>query len=175
MLKYMNNLFEAWSSARAPFYDYKYKETLFSEFTDYPAKDQDIKAFETAYEFIIYAFFVGLYSGQKKPIIKKENSYGHKIENWGNKTGKLDRKNFSILQKYIFIALIAKTKVDLLALEKGEITEEFVVNQLMETMEGYISSGMKLIREQNEDSKGYFYTPSGFLDFLIRAKTLNTK
>ena len=166
----MNDLFEAWRSARPPYYDLKYKEILMKEFADYGARSKDIKAFETAYELYIYAFFVGLYNNEKKPISKKENSYGHKIEFWGNKAGKKFRKDFSILQKYIFVALVSKTDVDFLALEKGDISIDSVVSSLMETMEQYANGGINLIREKFEDNESFFFTPTGFLNFILKSE-----
>lgn len=165
----MDNLFEAWRTARPPYYDQKYKDILMREFADYGARTQDIKAFETAYEFYIYAFFVGLYNNEKKPISVKENSYGHKIEFWGNKSNKRERKDFSIIQKYIFTALVVKTDIDFIALDKGEITEESAVSKLMETMEMYTNGGMGLIREKFEDDEPFFYTPTGFLNYLLES------
>lgn len=163
----MNNLFEAWRTARPPFYDKRYKDLLMKEFTDYGARTSDIKAFDTAYEFYIYAFFVGLYYNEKRKISHNENSYGYKIENWGTKGTRKDRKDFSILQKYMFIAAFTKTDIDYIALEKGEISEEAAVNKLMETIELYANGGMNLIREKFEDNESYFFTPTGFLDFLL--------
>jgi hypothetical protein len=164
----MNNLFEAWRTARPPYYDKKYKQTLIREFSDYGGRNTNFKAFDSAYEFYIYAFFVGLYYNELKPISSKDD-FGHKIEFWGNKAGKRDRKDFTILQKYIFVALIAKTDVDLLALERGNLTETDVVNKLMETMEMYANGGMRIIRERFEDDENFFYTPTGFLNFILEA------
>lgn len=167
----MKNLFEAWRTYRPPYYDQKFKQILVKEFADYGGRSGDsFKAFDTAYEFYIYAFFVGLYNNQKKPIQKKDNSYGHKIEFWGSKSGKQNRKDFTILQKYIFAALVAKTDIDLIALEKGEVSEEDTVSKLMETMEMYTNGGMHLIRERFEDDENYFYAPTGFLNFLLESE-----
>jgi hypothetical protein len=82
----------------------------------------------------------------------------------------LDRKDFTNLQEFIFTALIAKTDVDLIALEKGELSEEEVVKQLIQTMESYTNGGLTLIKEKIEENSSYFLQPTSFLNMILDIK-----
>ena len=75
-----------------------------------------------------------------------------------------------MLQEYMFAALIAKTEIDFLALDKGEITEEEVVKELINTMEAYTNGGLTLIKEKFEDNSTYFLNPTAFLDMIVKLK-----
>jgi hypothetical protein len=52
------------------------------------------------------------------------------------------RKDFTNLQENMFIALLAKTDIDLVALEKGELDEDDAVKALIKTMESYTNGGL---------------------------------
>ena len=69
---------------------------------------------------------------------------------------RVSKKDFTKLQEYIFAALIAKSNIDFIALDKGEITEDEVVKELIATMEAYTHGGLTLIKEKLEDNSGYF-------------------
>ena len=134
----MNILFDKFKS-KIPGYNPEFKDTLFTKFTDYGSsseKKRSIhgKLYENAYELYIYAFFLGLYKNEFVPLsesIQKVN-FNHAIENWGRKGNRLLRKDFSILQEFIFSSLIAKTEIDFIALEKNEIDLEKVVKEIRE-------------------------------------------
>ena len=59
----------------------------------------------------------------------------------------LYRKDFTNLQENIFISLLAKTDIDLVALEKGKLDEDYAVKALIKTMESYTNGGLILIKE----------------------------
>lgn len=67
----------------------------------------------------------------------------------------------------MFIALVAKTDIDLTALEKGEIEEDEVVKMLIQTMESYTNGGLILIKEKLEENPNYFFQPTSFLNLLL--------
>src|SRR5439155_14225109 len=102
------------------------------------------------YELYIYAFFLGLYNDEFIPISEgdKKVDFSHHIQFWGSKTTVSSRKDFTYLQEYMFTALIAKSEIDLIALEKGEIIEDEVIKDLIKIMEGYTNGGLMLIKEK---------------------------
>ena len=51
----------------------------------------------------------------------------------------------------MFAALVAKTDIDLIALDKGDIKPSKIVDQLMDTMEQYANFGFDFIKEKLED------------------------
>jgi hypothetical protein len=71
------------------------------------------------------------------------------------------------IQKFIFAALIARTDVDLIALDKGEISSRKVVDQLMDKMEQYANFGFSYIAEKMEDDPNYFFKETAFLHLFL--------
>ena len=66
--------------------------------------------------------------------------------------------------------MIAKTNVDFIALEKGEIKEDSVVKELIHTMESYTNGGLILIKEKIEENPNYFLQPTSFLNMILDSK-----
>lgn len=166
------SLFEEWSN-RIPKYDSVYKESLFKEITQYGGGSDEGRAskgkdFENGYELYIYAFFLGLYNQELRPISKKKKKvdFRMKINTWGNKENRLLRKDFSELQKYMFMACVANTDVDFIALDKGEIEVSKIALQLIETMESYTNGGLEIISLKLEDQRLLFDQPTGFFNLI---------
>lgn len=67
----------------------------------------------------------------------------------------------------MFIELLAKTDLDLVALEKGELDEDDAVKALIKTMESYTNGGLILIREKLEGNPNYFLQPTSFLNMIL--------
>ena len=68
------------------------------------------------------------------------------------------------------MALFAKSDLDILSLEKGEIEEEEVINKLIYTMESYTNGGLILIKEKMEENPNYFLQPTSFLNMILDNK-----
>ena len=83
------------------------------------------KIFGAGYEIFIIAFFIGLYHNRTKPLIEdrdKKKVFGQAIQYWGNIENRIGRTSYGNIRRYIFAALIARTDIDFIALDKGEIT-----------------------------------------------------
>lgn len=165
-------LYELWLK-RNPKWETHFEESLFRVFTDYGIGSSEFteakgKSFGSGYELYIYAFFVGLYADTKRPLTEKTKDFGHMIQFWGNVGNKKGRKDYSKIREYIFASLIAKTdNLDLIALEKGEITEKLAIDQLINTMEQYANFGFYLMKEKLDSNPNYFYKITGFLDMIL--------
>jgi hypothetical protein len=129
------------------------------------------KHYSTNYELYMYAFFLGLYENEFTPIPSDEKKvdFSHHIQHWGSKTTSA-RKDFSNLQQFIFMALVAKTEVDLMSLERGEVSEEEIVKQLIMTIESYTNGGLNLIRDKIDANANYFLNPVSFLDMILKVE-----
>ena len=57
--------------------------------------------------------------------------------------------------------------MDLLALEKGEITDRKAVDYLIDTMEQYSNYGFHAMKEKINDNPNYFYKNTGFMDVIL--------
>lgn len=170
----MENLFDKWKT-KIPKYSEVHKELFTSLSQKFGAEGEKKinlgKHFSTNYELYMYAFFLGLYNDEFSPIPEgeKKTDFSHHIQHWGSKS-RLDRKGFTSLQENIFIALVAKTDIDIIALEKGEIEEDEVVKQLIHTMESYTNGGLILIKEKIDENQNYFLQPTSFLDMILNSK-----
>ena len=169
----MENLFDKWKT-KIPKYNIEFKDTLFNSLSQKFGAEGDKKIslgkhFSTNYELYTYSFFLGLYANEFVPIPNnvKKVDFSHHIQYWGNKNS-YDRKDFSILQDYMFAALIAKTDLDFIALDKGEISEDEVIKELINTMEAYCNGGLTLIKEKLEDNSTYFLNKEAFLDMIAK-------
>lgn len=103
------------------------------------------------YEVFILAFFIGLYSNKTKPLVEdraKRKHFGWAISNWGTGESRLGRTQYPRLREYMFAALVARTDVDYLALDKGEITPRKVVDELITKMEEYTNYGFDFMQEK---------------------------
>jgi len=116
-----------------------------------------------------YAFFLGLYNDEFIPITSSEKKvdFSHHIQHWESKSTITTRKDFTNLQENMFIAQLAKTDIDLIALEKGELDEDEVVRLLIKTMESYTNGGLHLIKEKLEENPNYFLQPTSFLNMIL--------
>lgn len=170
----MENLYELWGK-RNPNWEKRYAESIIDVFTDYgrgSTQFSDVrgKIFGAGYEIFIVAFFSGLYSNQTKALTEdksKIKSYGYPIKNWGNQENKLGRMSYSQIREYMFAALVARTDIDFIALDKGEITPQRVVDQLINKMEQYANFGFDYIHERMEEQPDCFFKEGAFLQLFL--------
>lgn len=170
----MENLYELWGK-RNPNWEKRYAESIIDVFTDYGRgttqfSDDRGKIFGAGYEIFIIAFFIGLYFNQTKALTEdksKIKSYGYPIKNWGNQENKLGRMSYSQIREYMFAALVARTDIDFIALDKGEITPQRVVDQLINKMEQYANFGFDYIHERMEEQPDCFFKEGAFLQLFL--------
>lgn len=172
----MENLFNKWKT-KIPKYDDVFEEPLFKGMSKKGGGSEKTrvdfgKHFSNNYELYIYAFFLGLYRNEFLPIptTAKKTDFNHPIQYWGSKGGRLNRKDFTQIQEYIFMSLVAKSTVDFIALDKGEIGEEEVIKDLISIMESYTNGGLTLIKEKLEENSNYFLQNTSLLNLILTAK-----
>ena len=180
----MDSLYELWGK-RNPEWEKRYQTTIMDVFTDYGKgvnQYQDIrgKIFGAGYEIFILAFFIGLYYNRTKPLVEdkaKRKVLGQAIMYWGNVENRMGRNSYGKIREYMFAALIARTNVDLIALDKGEISARSVVDELITKMEQYANFGFDYIEEQLENDPNHFFKESAFLrvftSFLTDSESLD--
>lgn len=163
-------LYDSWAN-RNPEWESRYEESILRTFCDYGrGANQFIdvrgKIFGAAYEILIIAFFIGLYYDQRKPLTtdaSRKKTLGQPIKFWGNLDSKPGRIAYPKLRNYIFAALVARTDLDFLALDKGEMTLRQAVDKLMTTMEEYINWGLDFMTEKMEENPNCFFKETAFL------------
>ena len=170
----MESLYELWGK-RNPEWEKKYQDSVINVFTDYGKgvnQYQDVrgKIYGAGYEIFIIAFFIGLYHDQMKPLVEdkaKRKGFGQAIMYWGNIEGRLGRNSYGRIREYMFAALIARTDIDFIALDKGEITPRKVVDMLIDKMEQYANFGFDYIQEKLEENPNHFFKESAFLRVFL--------
>ena len=166
----MESLYELWGK-RNPEWEERYQDSVISVFSDYGKgvnQYQDVrgKIYGAGYEVFILAFFIGLYSNKTNPLVEdraKRKHFGWAISNWGTGESRLGRTQYPRLREYMFAALVARTDVDYLALDKGEITPRKVVDELITKMEEYANYGFDFMQEKMEQDPNYFFKETAFL------------
>lgn len=168
----MESLFEAWSR-KSPQWEKKYADLLMEPFTDYGRGTSQYtvsrgKIFGAGYEMFIIGFFIGLYFDKTKKLPddkSKRKDLGHQIMFWGSQEGKLKlgRTSYKKIQEYMFAALIAKTDIDFISLEKGEVSVDDAANSLKHKMEEYANYGFHYLEDMLEDDPNSLFKDSAFL------------
>lgn len=165
-------LYDVWAR-RNPRFETRFEDTLLRQFTEYGGGSVESmsskgKIFGAGYELYIYAFFIGLYANKRQELVGETKVLGQPIQFWGNLDSKKFRKAYPKLREYIFTALIAKSvDLDLIALEKEELTERKAVDYLIDTMEQYANYGFHRIEEKLKENPNYFFKNTGFLDLVL--------
>jgi hypothetical protein len=176
----METLYDIWCK-RSPQWESKYQEPIMNVLTDYGKgvnKYSDVrgKIFGAGYEIYIIAFFIGLYYNQTKPLVTdaaKKKDFGWPILNWGSIDARIGRNQYTRIREYMFAALIARTDIDLIALDKGEITAKKVVDDLIKKMEEYANYGLDYIQEKLEDDPNYFFKETAFIRIFLSFLDIN--
>ena len=168
----MESLFDAWGK-KNPEWEKKYAELLMEPFTDYGRGTSQYtvsrgKIFGAGYEMFIIGFFIGLYfdKTRKLPDDKsKRKHFGHPIMFWGSQDGKakLGRTSYKKIQEYMFAALVARTDIDFLSLEKGETDVNDAANSLISKMEEYANYGFHYLTDLLENDPNSLFKDSAFL------------
>ena len=166
-------IFDVWSR-RNPNLERRY-EDIIRLYTDYGTGSSSYqesrgRIFGAGYELYIIAFFIGLYFDRRKPLnadSSKVKNLGQPIQYWGQKEIRNFRKPYNEVQKYIFTALIARSDVDFISLDKDKLSSRKVVDILITTMEEYANFGFDYIEDKMLDNPDHFFKNSAFLDVFL--------
>ena len=169
-----DKLIDIWGR-RTPKFEKKYEHSVMRVISDYGVGASENtnakgKILGAGYEPYIIAFFIGLYSNKRLPLSENTDDVkvlGQHLQYWGTWDSKKNRHAYSSLRSYIFIALVAKTDVDWIALDRGDIKVNTVVASLMETMEEYANYGFSVMEDKLKEDKGFFFSNRSFLDIFL--------
>ena len=169
-----DKLLDIWAR-RNPKFEKKFEQSVMRVISDYGIGASEHanakgKVLGAGYEPYIMAFFIGLYSNKRLPLSDDSDEtkvLGQPIQYWGNLDSKKFRKAYSKLRTYIFVALVAKTDIDWIALDKGDIKVSSVAASLLETMEEYANYGFTVLEDKLKEDKGFFFSHRSFLDIFL--------
>lgn len=173
----MDKLFNEWKKS-TPKYD-KNLQHLFDNLTRKGGgaeSDREDKGriFSNNYELYMYAFFLGLYNEEyiELPEDAELKDFSHAIQHWGSTKSAL-RNDFTNLQEYMFMAVIAKTEDiedDLLELDKGKKTVEAIKKRLHSTMQNYTNGGLLLLEKNMQEENLDITIGTSMLDLILKSK-----
>lgn len=174
-------LYDLWAG-RNPQWEKRYEDNIIKNFCDYgrgatTLREDRGKIYGGGYEIFIVAFFIGLYYNQRKTLTsdnQRRKVFGQPIQYWGNLDSVRGRKAYPKLREFIFTALIARTDIDFIALDKGEITTRKAVDMLIQTMEEYANFGFSFIEDKLIDNPNYFFSETAFLEIFLAFEASNS-
>lgn len=169
--KKSETLYELWAK-RNVYFETELEDSVIRQIADYGTganRYNSAKGFALGggYEVYILAFFIGLYANRRRPIEGEKKSFGQPIQYWGNLEKRGDRKAYSKLRDYMFAACIARTDIDLLALERGDVPVSAAVSAMLSTMDEYANYGLHQLLYKLDDDKHFFTNNTSFLNIFI--------
>lgn len=165
----MDLLYKAWSESMDSYYEEQFFDPIVQKYVQYRWSGADNRqsrgrVFANGYEIFLYAFFIGLYKDERRPLQGKKRNFRMEVFRWGSLKDK-SREKYEI-QDYIFAALIAKSDIDLLALDRGEMDVKEAVSILMTTLNEYANTGFHEIAARIEKAEEYFMVENNFFEFF---------
>lgn len=166
----MDLLYKAWSESMDYFYEEQFYEPIVKKYTQFRIYGADRResrgrVFSNGLEIYLFAFFIGLYKDERRPLQGKKRNFRMEVFRWGH-VGEAGRKKYDEIQDYIFAALIAKSDIDLISLDKGRMDVEEVVSILMTTLNEYANTGFYEIAARIEKAEDYFLVYNNFFEFF---------
>jgi hypothetical protein len=175
----IETLYELWAK-RNPKYEQHYESNVVRKLSDYGVGASEStsargKILGAGYEVYLMAFFIGLYANKATPLTGTTTKLGQPLQYWGNLDSKKNRKAYSEMRDYIFAALVARTDIDFIALDKDLITPAEVVTKLIGTMEEYANYGFNVIADKLGNNENYFYDKTSFLNMFLSLMPQNAE
>lgn len=168
----MATLYDTWLNRIDSYYEERYYEPVVEALCQYhggsvDGRDGKGKIFNAGYEVFIVAFFIGLYYGERTPLKGPKRKFRMEMYTWGRKSTENGRKDFTLIQKYIFAALIAKSDIDLLAVDKGDLSLDEACDILMTTLNEYANTGfLQILPLGKEEIDPKLFESTGLLEMV---------
>lgn len=179
MTTFSEPIFDIWAR-RNPYFETRLQETVLNVLSDYGVGASEMmstkgKILGAAYEVYIMAFFIGLYQDQRRPLTGETKNLGQPVDKWGNLDSKKDRKAYPKLREYIFTALVARTDINWIEVDKGTIKPNQVADMLTDTMEEYANYGFHYMEDMLKEDPNSLYNSTSFLDIFLKIVNVKKK
>lgn len=168
----IDNLYEAWRKSSALKFESIFYEPIVEAFCQWHSstdngRDERGRIFNAGYEVFLYAFFVGLYKNERRPLNGTTKSFSMEVFRLGDvKERNTKRSKYTAIQHYIFAALIAKTDINLVEYDKGNIPTEDAVSSLMTTLNEYANGGFYYINDIMDKQDDFFTYSENVLSLI---------
>lgn len=170
MAGFEERLYDMWVR-RNPKFEVRHEEAVLRKLSDYGRGASELtnakgKILGGGYEVYILAFFIGLYADKRMKLDEDSKALGHPIMYWGNLDSKKGRQAYPRLREFIFAALVAKTDIDMLEVDKGNVVPSRIVDELVLSMAEFANYGFYVIDEKLKNDSGYFFNQRAFFDMI---------
>lgn len=170
----IKSLYDEWRKSKALKFESIFYEPIVEAFCQWQSSkdkgEQKGRVFNAGYEVFVYAFFVGLYRNERRPLAGQTKSFSMEVFRLGDVSEKgTDRKKYTAIQRYIFAALIAKSNIDLVAYDEEKLDTDETVAVLMQTFSEYANAGFYAINEKMNEQEDYFLNSENVLEFVCGA------
>lgn len=168
----INSLYDEWEKSKALKFESSFYTPIIEAFCQWHSstdngRDEKGRIFNAGYEVFIYAFFVGLYRGERRPLTGQTKTFSMEMFRLGDVSEKgTKRKKYTAIQRYIFAALIAKSNIDLVAYDEENLDTDEAVAILMQTLNEYANAGFYAINEKMNEQEDYFLNSENILEFV---------
>lgn len=171
-MEQIEKIYDIWSRRNA-YFETKLEDEVIRVISDYSIGASGMmeakgKVIGAGYEAYIFAFFIGLYSNTRKELKGATKTFGQPINKWGNVDSKKDRKEYPKIREYIFMALVARSDINWIEVDKGTIKASKAVDILMETMEEYANYGFHVLKDKLDNDPYTFSNNTSFLDIFLK-------
>lgn len=147
---------------RAPVYDIAHRKPVIDRFSLVGGRDEELKQdtgrfFSNVYEIYMYAAMLGLKNDYRIPLEGAQTRDFNKIKFWQPNE----------LVRFIFMALLAKSEIDLNVIEELEEADvEREITKLKSLLEEYANGGFDLIHSKVNEAPYFFENEYCFLELL---------
>ena len=168
----IDNLYESWRKSSALKFESVFYDPIVETFCQWHSstdngRDEKARIFNAGYEVFIYAFFVGLYKNERRPLNGATRSFSMEIFRLGDvKERNTNRNKYTAIQRYLFAALIAKSDINLVEYDKGNISTEEAVSILMTTLNEYANGGFYYINDIMNKQDDFFTSSENVLSLI---------
>lgn len=168
----IGDLKKSWKESAALKFESKFHTPIVESFCQWHSgtdngRDAKGRIFNAGYEVFIYAFFVGLYRNDRRPLKDTTRSFSMEIFRLGDVSMKgTKRTKYKEIQDYIFAALIAKSGLDIVEFDRGNISTDEAVDVLMNTLNEYANGGFYAISEKLSNQEDYFFNSKNVVEFV---------
>ena len=171
-MEQIEKIYDIWSRRNA-YFETKLEDEVIRVISDYSIGASGMmeakgKVIGAGYEAYIFAFFIGLYSNTRKELKGATKTFGQPINKWGNVDSKKDRKEYPKIREYIFMALVARSEINWIEVDKGTIKASKVADILMETMDEYANYGFHVLKDKLDNDPYTFSNNTSFLDIFLK-------
>lgn len=169
----MKSVLNLWTE-KVPNYSTNFKDSIFKKLSNFGGGSEDNKidsgsVFSNGYELYMYAFFLGFYNERYSPLQSPKQNFSVPIKDWGRKSNRLGRLDFTNLQEHMFYACFIKSNVDWIEVNKGSITIEYAIKELLDVFEAYANGGFEIIKDQISSHPALYRDKNSFFELIDNA------